>query len=137
MTTKKNAAKQPKLTRKQREEMRKVINECSQVSDAELLEMLKSQPKGQLSMNVILDALWPKFKETFEVKMPKKTPGMTDDAYQRLVTQYQAWTKQMKSIARFWYLCGTVHQQNIDELISILERKDESPEEQPAEEAAK
>ena len=108
------------MTEKERETLRKEIKQLSEVSPEDLVGILKKDPNGQLAMNVTLDALWPKFRETFEVRMPKRAPGMGEKQYEAQLEGYRNWTKRMKGIARFWYLCGTVHAKNIEEIINIL-----------------
>jgi len=127
---KKKADKQPQMTKAQQAALRKEIQQLSEVTPEELVGLLKKDPKGQLAMNVTLDALWPKFRETFKIQMPKRTPGMSQQQYEKSLESYRAWTNRIKGIARFWYLCGTVHQQNIDEIISVMSAQpdDKAPE---------
>ena len=127
---KKKADKQPQMTKAQQAALRKEIQQLSEVTPEELVGLLKKDPKGQLAMNVTLDALWPKFRETFEVRMPKREPGMGQKQYEAQLESYRNWTKRMKGIAKFWYLCGTVHDKNIEEIINILsaEPDDKAPE---------
>lgn len=123
MATKKSnkqAAQQPQMTEKEREALRKEIKQLSEVTPEELVGLLRKEPNGQLAMNVTLDALWPKFKETFQIAMPKLTPGMNRQAYDKSLERYRNWTQRMKGIAKFWYLCGTVHDKNIEEIINVL-----------------
>lgn len=132
MATKKTkqAAQQPQMTEKEQQALLKEIKQLSEVSPEELVGLLKKDPKGQLAMSVTLDALWPKFRETFEVRMPKREPGMGQKQYDAHLESYRNWTKRMKGIAKFWYLCGTVHDKNIEEIINILsaEPADKAPE---------
>ena len=132
MATKKTkqAAQQPQMTEKEQQALLKEIKQLSDVSPEELVGLLKKDPKGQLAMNVTLDALWPKFRETFEVRMPKREPGMGQKQYEAQLESYRNWTKRMKGIAKFWYLCGTVHDKNIEEIINILsaDPDDKAPE---------
>ena len=118
------------MTEKEQQALLKEIKQLSDVSPEELVGLLKKDPKGQLAMNVTLDALWPKFRETFEVRMPKREPGMGQKQYEAQLESYRNWTKRMKGIAKFWYLCGTVHDKNIEEIINILsaDPDDKAPE---------
>lgn len=131
---KKLAPAQKELTKKERQELRKSLTEISKISAEELIEMVSKDPNGQLAVNVVLDALWPKFKKAFRVGMPAKGPGVSDAAYKKQLDEYRRWTQSIKSIARFWYCCGMLHKQNHRDIINILDaQKDaEAPEENPS-----
>ena len=135
MATKKTkkAAQEPQMTEKEREALRREIKQLSEISPEELVEMLRKDQNGQLAVSVTLDALWPKFRETFDIHMPKKAPGTSQKQYEASLENYRQWTKRMKGIAKFWYLCGTVHSKNIEEIISILSAQPDAkaPEEAP------
>lgn len=115
------SAAQPQMTRQEREEARKQIAELSKVTPEQLIELMKKEPGGQLSVNVILDALWPKFKHAFKIGMPAKGKHVPQAVYDRQLAEYREWTKGIKSIAKFWYCCGMLHTQNFDDLCSILD----------------
>ena len=132
---KQNAApEQKELTKKERQELRKRLTEISKISAEELIEMVSEEPNGQLSVNVMLDALWPKFKEEFKVGMPAKGIGVSDAVYKQQLEHYRRWSQGIKNIARFWYCCGMLHKQNHRDIINILDaQKDaEAPEENPS-----
>lgn len=119
--SKSTQATQPQMTRQERKDARKQISELSKVSPKELIEMLRKDPDGGLTINVIMDALWPKFRTAFKIAMPQKGPHTSQAVYDRQLKDYQAWAKGIRSIGRFWYICGTLHKQNFDELLSILD----------------
>lgn len=137
MATKKTkqAAVEPQLTRKERQAMRKDLEQLSQFSTKELVEILKKDPDSQLATNVLLDSLWPKFKQTFDIAMPQKG-RMSDQQYQKMLDNYRRWTKSIKGIALYWYAAGMNHRRNYESLLDILdESKDAQAPEQNTVEA--
>lgn len=119
--SKKEAQESMKLTRKERKEMREKLSSISKVSPEDLIEALKAEPNGQLSLNVMMDTLWPKFKVVFGVGMPNKSIGTPDKVYQQQLESYRKWTASMRSIAKYWYMAGMQHKQNIKDVLSIMD----------------
>lgn len=134
MATKKSKqADKPSLTVKERQQLRKTMTSASKITEKDLMEMLRKDPDGKLSINVVLDAMWPKFRELFKIGMPAKTKGTPDAVYQKQLDDYRKWTAGIKSIARYWYCCGMMHKQNLRDILHILdvEKDAEAPAEAP------
>lgn len=121
------------MTRKERQETRAQISELSKVTPKELMEMLRKDPDSGLTINVVMDALWPKFRSAFKIQMPAKGPHTTQKVFDRQMADYRAWAASIRSVGRFWYICGTLHNQNVEELLSILDESQDAnaPEEEP------
>ena len=133
----KAARQSTELTRKERKEMREKLSSISEVTPEELIELVRKDANGQLAVNVLLDALWPKFKQAFQIAMPAKSIGTPDKVYQQQLESYRKWTAGIKSIARYWYIAGMQHEKNHKDLLDILDpAKDaEAPEEAAQENA--
>lgn len=124
MATKK--VKQDEMTRKERQELREKLSGIAHITPEQIIEALRKEPKGQLAMNLLMDALWPNFKDAFKIGMPAKAPGTNEQQYQKRLQQYREWTRGIKSIARYWYLAGLNHKQNMKDLLSILDESQDT-----------
>ncbi len=135
MAKKQSTQAEKPMTRKERQETRTQLAELSKVTPQQLIEMIRKEPEGGLTINVIMDALWPKFRKAFDIRMPKKSPGTPQQVYERQLKDYQEWAKGIRSVGRFWYICGMLHPKNLDELLSILDESQDAaaPEEETQE----
>jgi len=127
------------LTKKERQELRKRLEEISKISNEELIDMVRQEPDGQLAVSVLLDALWPKFRDLFKIGMPAKGKGVSDAQYQKQLADYREWTKGIKNIAKYWYCAGMKHKQNHRDILKYLDPQNDAdapdepkPEEKPA-----
>lgn len=125
--------KQEPMTRKERQELREQLSDMAKITPEQIIAALRKEPKGQLAMNMLLDALWPNFKATFKIGMPAKGPHTSEQQYQKQLQQYREWTRGIKNIARWWYLAGLNHKQNMKDLLSLMDESQDAaaPEEAP------
>lgn len=116
----KTAPKATELTQKERKQMREKLSSIAKITPEDLITAISEEPDGQLAVNVVMDALWPKFKEVFKVGMPAKGRFTSDVVYQKQLENYRKWTAGIRSIAKYWYLAGMNHEQNHKDILSVL-----------------
>jgi len=122
MATKKSKkADKPGLTRKERQQIRKMITAASTFSIDELAAAIREQPKGKLAIQVMVESLWDKFRAEMRIEPPVRRLEMSLKEWKEEEAAYMRWTHQMKSAAAFWYLCGMMHEQNQRQLLDILD----------------
>lgn len=133
----KTAPKATELTQKERKQMREKLSSIAKITPEDLITAISEKPDGQLAVNVVMDALWPKFKEVFKVGMPAKGRFTSDAVYQKQLEDYRKWTAGIRSIAKYWYLAGMNHKQNHKDVLSVMDSsKDaEAPADVPEEAA--
>ena len=122
MATKKSKkADKPGLTRKERQQIRKMITEASTFSIDELAAAIREQPGGKLAIQTMVESLWDKFRAEMRIEPPVRRIEMSSQEWKEEEAAYMRWTRQMKSAAAFWYLCGMMHEQNHRQLLDILD----------------
>lgn len=110
------------LTRKQREQIRQAIAKGTQVSYEDIIEALRQQPRSMLSVTVLVDSLWPKFlKEINAPEPPVRGEKECDIDFNERVRVYNTAMSTMRKIAPFWYFCGLTHDENITQLLVVLD----------------